>query len=301
MDAFNMTAPASQGKERKQVELVPAEQHVGILYSMIDLGDQWNQTYNKWQRKLQLIWELPLEKRVFYDGEPEKPCAIFGNFTFTISDKSHLKVAIEQMIGRPLQKSEYNGANGFNVGSLLGKKFMVNVVHKPDRNDPNKVYENAASLSPITERTMALMAGIQWEQIVQTNPTRGFAINDSNLAASFTSPAFGEIFGKTREKIIGSRQGQEHAQNGGTFYEKPEEQRQPQQAPPQGTYPQGNNPSVQQPAPQGTQPPSFGQPTQQTAPPSFGQPTTTGQPQTPQQPSGGTGFSNMPDPSKFVQ
>ena len=46
-----------------EVEIIPAGLHPAICYAVVDLGHQHNITFDKWQQKVMLVFELP--KQVF--------------------------------------------------------------------------------------------------------------------------------------------------------------------------------------------------------------------------------------------
>jgi len=212
MSGFNLSAPKQQS-----VNNVPPVQpgpHVAILVRMVDLGRQYT-TYKgegKWTPKLQLVFELPFNTHVFKEGEEAKPKWIYANFTFVISDNSHLKKFIDGVIGRPLRKEEYT----YNVGELLGKAFIIQVTNTP-KNDGSGVWENISSASLVTEQTKSIYT-VDWNKVIAKNDIWGFAID--NAGSCFKSERFGDFGDRMREKLLKSEQGISFIESGGVPYVK---------------------------------------------------------------------------------
>jgi hypothetical protein len=51
--------------EKQTKELVPAGSYQAILYSIVDLGDQFSEQYGKTSHKVRFTFEIPSEMRDF--------------------------------------------------------------------------------------------------------------------------------------------------------------------------------------------------------------------------------------------
>lgn len=224
-DEFKMTAPSveGQGKEKNVTEMLPSGNHPCYLFNMIDLGHQWNKSDFKedgWQRQLLLIYEFPLEQRTFYDDIGPQPIVISPRaFNYLVVEKSNLKKWIDQSIGRVLQPSEYPKGQ-WNIGQLLGRAYLANITHNPDKKDPSKVWANIGTIAPLTKRDTEVM-NLPWKDFKQINPVIGFSVDTEGKC--FTSEKFGELYRWIQDLLKNSKEGKEFAQRGGKFYEKPKE------------------------------------------------------------------------------
>ena len=110
-----------------------AGNHIGLCYSVIDLGTQHQDAFT-WEGKpiaesnkpkILIMWEIPAEQ-VEIDGEM-KPVVISKFYNAFFSDRASLRIHLEAWRGKGFTEEELSG---FNIGNLLGKACMVNVVHK---------------------------------------------------------------------------------------------------------------------------------------------------------------------------
>lgn len=150
-------------QERKEFELVKQGTQVGILYAITHLGTQQTTFKNqdgtfKNAYKIRLSFELPNLKKIFKEGEPEKPMVISNKFTLSMFEKSKLRPIVEGILGISLKDEE---ADRFDLESLLGKPCLVNIKH--EEMTDGKSYALVAGTSP-------LMEGMATPQ--QTNPNK---------------------------------------------------------------------------------------------------------------------------------
>lgn len=110
----------------------PAGNHVGICYAVIDLGTQHQDAFT-WEGKpiaesnkpqILIMWEIPAEQ-VEIDGEM-KPVVISKFYNAFLSERANLRIHLEAWRGKGFSEEELAG---FNIGNLLGKACMVNIVH----------------------------------------------------------------------------------------------------------------------------------------------------------------------------
>lgn len=217
-ESFTMRAPAQESnfKRRDDVQLLEQGPHVGILYSMVDLGTSWNEHFKKSQHLIRLTFEFPLFKQLFNEGDTEpKPTVVSIEHTFQIAEKSNLKKFIDGFLGRILQPAEYE--KGFDIGQFLGKVMIVNIVNAPSKKDPAKIYNRITTVQGITEHAKKMYA-FNWAEVVRTNDLQGFLINPDG--SCFRSELFASLPKFIRDKIMESDEAKEYANKGGIFAEQ---------------------------------------------------------------------------------
>lgn len=219
--SFNMTAPTGDSK-KLEVALIPQGQHPVILYSMLNLGNVWQQSQqygDKYIRKVMLGFEFPFQKRKFYEDRPEEPSVLSRDFTYIISDKSNLKKFIETAIGRNLQPSEYK--YGWNIGQLLNKPFMATVQHNTSKTDPNKVYAAITSISPLTDQIKSQW-NMDWNNFNRHNDIIAFDVDPQGNC--FATEKFGDIYDWIKKKYYyNSEEYKTFIASGRKPYEKPQQ------------------------------------------------------------------------------
>lgn len=127
---------------------VPPGSHVARCYRIVDLGTQKTEYLGeiKLLRKVMFGWELHGEDS---EGKPlvtEKgePMAIFKNYTLSLNEKANLRLDLQSWRGKPFTDAE---ATRFDISVVLGAWCMLNVIHRPGKND--KIFANVAGVSPI--------------------------------------------------------------------------------------------------------------------------------------------------------
>ena len=80
----------------------------------------------KWLNKVQLTFELPFERKVFKEGDKEKPCVISKEYALSMHEKSNLRKDLEAWRGKKFSDTE---AESFDVTKLIGKACQVTIVH----------------------------------------------------------------------------------------------------------------------------------------------------------------------------
>lgn len=139
-----MQAPKSE----QTFEPAPAGNHVARLYSIINIGtiEEEYAGETKQINKIRFTFELCNKKKVYKDGEPEKPIAIGAEFTFSMGAKANLRKFVEGMLGKKLTDAE---ANELQVESLLGHACLLNVIHKTSKT--GNLYALVQNASPLPE------------------------------------------------------------------------------------------------------------------------------------------------------
>lgn len=129
---------------------VPPGSHVARCYRIVDLGTQKTEYLGqlKYLRKVMFGWELHGDDN---EGKPlvtEKgePMAIFKNYTLSLNEKANLRLDLQSWRGKPFSDAE---ANRFDISVVLGQWCMLNVIHRPGKDD--KIFANVAGVSPIPQ------------------------------------------------------------------------------------------------------------------------------------------------------
>jgi hypothetical protein len=118
--------------------------HLARIYQIIDLGttEQTGQFGGK-KRKVQILFELPLETAVFDPEKGEQPFYARNMYTLSMHEKSTLRKDVHSMLGKQLTDAE---AKTFNIFNLIGRECMVNIIHRPSG---DKVYANIQTITPV--------------------------------------------------------------------------------------------------------------------------------------------------------
>lgn len=131
-----------------QRELIPSGNYVSRCYQMLDIGtvDENIMGEIKHLHKVRIGFELPSELRVFKEENGEQPIVISKEFTLSLHEKSSLRQVLKSWRGRDFTEEE---AKAFDVAKLIGVPCMLNIIHKPSKKDPSKIYEEIAGVTPM--------------------------------------------------------------------------------------------------------------------------------------------------------
>lgn len=137
-------------QETRQRELIPAGVHMARCVWVTDMGTQYNKAFDKWNRKIQVTWEVPSQLVTFQDKETgveiTKPRVIGSQYTLSLSPKGNLRKDLESWLGGLSAED----LKGFDPTSLVNKPCQLNVVHKEYNGN---TYANVGSI-------MAVPAGV---------------------------------------------------------------------------------------------------------------------------------------------
>lgn len=131
-----------------QRELIPAGNYIARCYQMIQIGtvEKMIMGSMKTLNEVRIGWELPTELKVFSPEKGEQPFIISKEFTLSMNEKSNLRKVLASWRGKDFTEEE---AKAFDITKLLGVPCMLNVIHKPTKTDPSKIYEEIGSISPM--------------------------------------------------------------------------------------------------------------------------------------------------------
>lgn len=98
--------------------------YVGACYSIIDIGEQFNENFGNTSRKVLLTWEFPTE---LIEVQNElKPRAITKEYTISLSEKANLRHHLEAWRGKKFTDEELKG---FDLKNILGKACQIQILH----------------------------------------------------------------------------------------------------------------------------------------------------------------------------
>ena len=203
-------------KKLDNIQVLEAGPNPGILYSIVDEGTHWNKWFEKSSHTVRMIFEFPLLKQLFNEGDTEeRPTVVSQEYTFVLGENSNLKKFIDGAEGRVLQPAEYR--NGWNLGQYLGRIFMVDIVNKPNKKDPTIIHNNIGGVKALTD-SLRSKYNFDWEQVTRTNPILSFMIDEAGK--SFQSEEFTKLPNYLQKKIKESDEGIMFTNNGGIFAER---------------------------------------------------------------------------------
>lgn len=124
-------------------EPVPEGQYTATCVAIIDLGMQYNETYQKSNRKVLLMWELHDESLdIEIDGE-KKPRLMSKQYTLSLNEKSRLYQDLNAWRGRNFTEEELKA---FDLKNVLGVPCLMQIIHTKKG---DKTYSDISSLMRI--------------------------------------------------------------------------------------------------------------------------------------------------------
>lgn len=129
-------------------ELIPAGNYIARCYKMIEVGtvEEVILGEKKIMHKVRIGWELPTELRVFSEEKGEQPLVIYKEYTLSMADKANLRKDLKSWRGKDFTEEQ---AKSFDITVLVGVPCMINIIHKPSKKDPSRVYEEIAGITPM--------------------------------------------------------------------------------------------------------------------------------------------------------
>lgn len=149
-------------------ELIPAGNYIARCYKMIQIGTVTEMVMGKPKvlHKIRIGWELPTETRVFNEEKGPQPLVIDNEYTLSMHEKSTLRSVLKSWRGKDFTEDE---AKCFDVTKLLGVPCFLNIIHRPGKTDPTKMYQQIAGITPMPK-------GVQCP--AQINPTFVLSYDD---------------------------------------------------------------------------------------------------------------------------
>jgi hypothetical protein len=131
-------------------ELIPAGNYIARCYQMIQIGHVKEVILGevKTLNKVRIGWELPTETKVFNPEKGEQPFVISEEYTLSMHEKSNLRKVLASWRGKDFSVEE---AGSFDITKLLGVPCMLNIIHRPGKSDPSRMYQKIGSVSPLAK------------------------------------------------------------------------------------------------------------------------------------------------------
>lgn len=135
----------SSGKAPR--ELIEPGNYLARCYQMIQIGTVTENIMGveKTLHKVRIGWELPTELRVFKEENGEQPLVINREYTLSLHEKSRLRADLKSWRGKDFTDEE---AAGFDISKLIGKTCMLNIIHKPSK-DNTRFFEEIAGVATL--------------------------------------------------------------------------------------------------------------------------------------------------------
>lgn len=128
------------GNNGKDFKPCPAGVHLAWCYGLIDLGTQHDPKFNKHQRKVVLLFEVPGEL-----DEEGKPVSVRAKVTASTGDRSNLRKWLENWRGKPFTPEQIQK---FELSAVVGKGCNLVVVNKPRTDQPGKMSDFVDNILP---------------------------------------------------------------------------------------------------------------------------------------------------------
>ena len=109
---------------RPTIPIMPEGTYIGVCNLLVDLGVQYNKTFDSYARKIVIGWEFP-EEHITIDGE-ERNRTITKTFTASLGGKANLRQFLIAWRGRDFTPEELKA---FDLKNIVGVPAMINVVH----------------------------------------------------------------------------------------------------------------------------------------------------------------------------
>lgn len=139
-----------------------------LCVGVIDLGEQHNEKFNKYEDRVLFIWELP-GVTVEVDGE-QKPRWLSKDFSATLNEKSNLTKFLVPWRGKNFSEDELN-VGGFDLKQMLGEGCLLQVVvEEREGNQYNRITScmgcPVGMPAPVTESELLWFDMDEWDDAV---------------------------------------------------------------------------------------------------------------------------------------
>ncbi len=129
-------------KSGSSVPPMDAGTYSAVCVGIVDLGEQYSETFKKYNDKLLVIWEIP-SQTIEIDGE-DKPRWLSKDFSASLNEKSNLYQTLVSWRGKAFTENELtedeNGFMQFSVLDMLGTGcFLQVIVEEKDSGSYNRI------------------------------------------------------------------------------------------------------------------------------------------------------------------
>lgn len=152
---MSLTAKQPEGSSIEPIEI---GNHQAVCYSVVDLGTQRNEYFDKQMRQVAITWEIPsLRIELVRDNvKVNLPRAITKTYTISLHEKANLYKDLVSWRGKVFTPEELEG---FNLRNILKVNCLLQIVHNKKG---DKTYANVAAVT-------GLPKGM--EVLIPENPT----------------------------------------------------------------------------------------------------------------------------------
>lgn len=113
-------------KESGRIQPIEPGTYPAVAYGLIDLGEQFSDAYQKWSRKVMIMWEIPSE--TFDNGTGDMVSRVISQkYTASLNERSALRRDLIAWRGRDFTDEELKA---FDLRTIIGKPCLLNIVHR---------------------------------------------------------------------------------------------------------------------------------------------------------------------------
>ncbi len=134
-----MSLILSENNGGSHIEPIEPGTYPALCYGLVDAGDTYNETYDKWSRKVIILWELPGEKLDLGGDEPVSR-TISKTYTASLNDKAKLRADLQAWRGRPFTAEELAS---FDLRTIVGAPCFLNI---QQREYKDRTYADVAGI-----------------------------------------------------------------------------------------------------------------------------------------------------------
>lgn len=129
-------------KKESSVPLLEPGTYPAVCCMLVDLGQQYNESFKTSARKVLVGWEI-VGETVDVGGE-QKPRTFSKMYTASLNEKAALRKDLNAWRGRPFTEEELAA---FDLKKIVGTPCFVNIIHNTGTN--GNTYANLASISAL--------------------------------------------------------------------------------------------------------------------------------------------------------
>lgn len=130
-------------KSGSSIPPLAEDSYPAVCIAVVDLGEQFSATFNKWSKKVAIGWEV-IGETVVIDGETV-PRTFYNTYTASLSTKGLLRKDLISWRGRDFTPEELKR---FDLRNILGIPCFIQIVHKKSA-DGSNVYANLAAVTKV--------------------------------------------------------------------------------------------------------------------------------------------------------
>lgn len=112
-------------ESRPRIEPLKGGTYPAVCYGLVDIGDQYSETFKKSSHQVIVMWEIPSEK-IEIDGE-QKSRVMSKTYTCSLYEKARLRQDLNAWRGRDFTEAELAA---FDLKNIVGAPCLLTVVQK---------------------------------------------------------------------------------------------------------------------------------------------------------------------------